>query len=479
MNVLMIAAEVTPLVKVGGLADVVGALPAALASAGHEARILIPRYGLLTEHGFGDEPTGIRATVPWQGQMVSVELYRGHLPDSATIVYTLATNGLFDGGAYVSEPSPAGYRRQMERFVFFSWAVANLLPRLDWQPDVIHCHDWHAAGVAMFTKILGQTTPSVLTIHNIESQGKWAADEFFSWVGLTGKELPSLKMRDPFKDFNVLQQAIINSSAVTTVSPTYAQELLQPELGFGLNRDLQSRPGGIIGIVNGIDTVRFDPSTDPHIATHYSSADVTAGKDANRAALVKLYSWPDSQQPVLGLVSRLTTQKGVNLLAEVLPFWVLGGGRAVILGTGQPELEQILVTVANKYPEAIHVQIGFDAQLAQQIYAGSDFFAMPSKFEPCGLGQLMAMRYGSLPIVRDTGGLHDTVVDLTAHPKKGTGFVFKEFTAISLQESLAAALRVWQKTDILTAARKRAMAQDFSWTASAAAYLRVYANTKS
>jgi len=474
----MIAAEVTPLVKVGGLADVVGALPAALAAAGHDARILIPRYGLLTDHGFGDEPTGLKMSVPWQGKSVAVELYRGHLPDSTTVIYTLATDGMFDGGAYVSEPSPAGYRRQMERFVFFSWAATQLLPQLDWQPDIIHCHDWHAAGLVFFAKILGQPTPSVLTIHNIESQGKWKASELFSWLGLKGKELPSLGVRDPFGDLNILQQAILNAAAVTTVSPTYARELRQPELGFGLDGDLRSRAGGISGIVNGIDMARFNPQADPHIASHYSAATVADGKDANRAALVKLYNWPEGRQPVLGMVSRLTAQKGVDLLAEVLPFWVLGGGRAVILGTGQPELEQRLVAVANQYPEAVHVQIGFDAGLAQQIYAGSDFFAMPSKFEPCGLGQLIAMRYGSLPIVRDTGGLHDTVVNLTQQPDRGTGLVFKDFAPIGFQEALAAALQLWQKPDILQAARRRAMQQDFSWTSSAAAYLRVYGHIK-
>lgn len=478
MKILMVAAEVTPLIKVGGLADVVGALPTALVKAGHETRILIPRYGLLVDHGFGDEPTGIKATVPWKNQSVEVELYRGQLPGSDIIIYTLAANALFDGGAYVSEPSPAGYQRQMERFVFFSWAAVHLLKKIDWQPDIIHCHDWHTAGITVFSKILHHPVPSVLTIHNIESQGKWRATEIFSWLGLRGNELPSFTARDPMGDFNVLQQAVLHASAVTTVSPTYAQEILQPEFGLGLEHDLKTRPGGVIGIVNGIDVVRNDPATDSHIVAHYSADTVREGKNTNRAALTKLYAWPEAERPVLGMVSRLTPQKGVNLLVEALPYWVLGGGRVVILGAGQSGLEQQLVAVANKYPEAMHVQIGFDATLAQQIYAGSDFFAMPSKFEPCGLGQLVAMRYGSLPIVRDTGGLHDTVIDFGQRPDDGTGIVFKNFTPMGLQEALAAALQLWQKADILQAARQRAMRQDFSWTSSAAAYIRVYANIK-
>ena len=479
MKILMVASEATPLIKVGGLADVVGALPSALAAAGHDVRIMLPRYGAFIEHGFGDVSTGQSVTVPWLGKKIVVEIFSGVLPGTATKLFTLHAPSMFPGGAYVQEPSAEGFRAQMQRFTFFSWAAAHALQALDWQPDVVHCHDWHAAGVPVFSRVIGHPlAASVITIHNIESQGKWSARELFEWVGLAGTELPELARRDPAGDFNLLQQALLACDATTTVSPTYAHEILLPEYGFGLESTLATLPGGITGIVNGIDVGRFNPATDQSIAAPYSAETVTAGKQKNKAALEKLLHWTSGPQPILGVVSRLTEQKGIDVLIDALPAWVAGGGRLVVLGTGQPEIEQQLVTASQTYPQSVAVRIGFDALAAQQIYAGSDFFAMPSKFEPCGLGQLIAMRYGTLPIVRDTGGLHDTVVDCVDDPADGTGFVFQEFQSDALHAALDHALQIWQKPDILTAVRQRAMRLDFSWAASAAAYLRVYANIK-
>lgn len=479
MNILMLASEATPLIKVGGLADVVGALPAALAGTGHDVRILLPRYGALVEHGFVDRPTGLRVDIPWLGKVVPVEVYEGALPGTATPLYTLQADAFFVGGAYISDSSPSGYQAQMQRFTFFAWAAAHVLPKLAWQPDVVHCHDWHTAGFPVFSRLVHPSTyPTVVTIHNIESQGKWGAPELFSWLGITGDELPSFVVRDPQGDFNLLQQGVLTADAVTTVSPTYAQEILQPEYGLGLEKTIQELQAPVTGIVNGIDVERFNPKTDHTIAWQYSAETVVEGKNKNRDVLAKEFGWSDDSRPVLGMVSRLTAQKGVDILADALPTWVRNGGRVIILGTGQPELERRLQGLAEQSSGAIVVKIGFDAAKAQQIYAGADFFAMPSKFEPCGLGQPIAMRYGTLPIVRDTGGLHDTVTDVDAAPDRGTGFVFRDFAAAPLSSTFERALRLWQKPDILTAVRQRAMRLDFSWAASAAAYLRVYANIK-
>ncbi len=474
----MVAAEATPLVKVGGLADVVGALPGALAAAGHDVRVLLPRYGVLREHGLVDQSTNVAADIPWQGHSVRVEVFVGLLPDSATPLYTLAAEGLFDGDAYVQGPAPASWRQQIERFAFFSWAAAHLIPKLGWQPEAVHCHDWHTAGIPLFFRIMNNPLPTVLTIHNIESQGKWGAAELLSWFGLRGDEVPELKNRDEAGDFNLLQQGLATAGAVTTVSPTYAHEVLRPEYAFGLAQTLRERPGGVVGIVNGIDVVRFNPATDRHLAQTFTAATAAAGKDMNRAALAKFCGWSDDRQPILGVVSRLTEQKGLGLLLEALPVWLAGGGRLVVLGTGQATIEERFVAAAKAHPGAMMVQIGFDAAAAQTIYGGSDFFAMPSKFEPCGLGQLIAMRYGSLPIVRDTGGLHDTVTDYRNGPDRGTGLVFQDFSAAALADALRAALQLWAKPDILESVRRRAMSQDFSWGASAAAYLRLYGSLK-
>lgn len=475
----MLASEATPLIKVGGLADVVGALPAALAGSGHDVRILLPRYGALVEHGFADHPTGLRVDVPWLGSIVPVEVFEGALPGTSTPLYTLQAETFFDGGAYISDSSPSGYRAQMQRFTFFAWAAAHVVPKLSWRADVVHCHDWHASGFPVFSRVIGaDTTPTVLTIHNIESQGKWGAPELFSWLGIVGNEHPSLAVRDSQGDFNLLQQGLLTTNAITTVSPTYAQEILKPEYGLGLEKTIQGLPTTVTGIVNGIDVQRFNPATDQTIAWQYSAETVVDGKNKNRSALANDFDWSSDPRPVLGMVSRLTSQKGVDILADALPSWVRHGGRVVILGTGQPELERRLKDFADQSRGAVIVHIGFDAMKAQKIYAGSDFFAMPSKFEPCGLGQLIAMRYGTLPIVRDTGGLHDTVVDVDASPEHGTGFVFQEFSASALTSAFERALRLWQKPDILTLVRQRAMRLDFSWAASAAAYLGVYANIK-
>lgn len=475
----MVASEATPLIKVGGLADVVGALPSALAAAGHDVRVMLPRYGALIEHGFADASTGQTVMVPWLGKEIVVEVFSGTLPGTATKLFTLHAPTMFPNGAYVQEPSAEGFRAQMQRFTFFSWAVAHVLRALEWQPDVVHCHDWHAAGVPVFSRVIGNPlAASVITIHNIESQGKWSARELFGWLGLAGTELPELAHRDPAGDFNLLQQALLACDATTTVSPTYAHELLLSEYGFGLESTLATLPGGITGIVNGIDVRRFNPATDTSIASQYSTDSVTAGKQKNKQALEQLLHWTTSSQPILGVVSRLTEQKGIDLLVSALPAWVAQGGRLVVLGTGQPQIEQQLLAAAQAHPESVAVRIGFDALAAQQIYAGSDFFAMPSKFEPCGLGQLIAMRYGTLPIVRDTGGLHDTVVDCIDDPADGTGFVFQDFQSGAFQAALDHALQIWQKPDILEAVRHRAMSRDFSWAASAEAYLRVYANLK-
>lgn len=474
----MVASEATPLVKVGGLADVVGALPDALRALGHDVRILLPRYGVLQEHGYTDTPTGIQQSILWKNTQIAVELYSGNLPGSDTQIYTLGAGPIFAGGAYVQDPSPEGFRAQMERFTFFSWATAQILPHLDWQPDVIHCHDWHSAGVPVFLKLLKSTTPTVITIHNIESQGKWGAAELFSWIGLRGNELSVLQERDQAGDFNLLQQAIFSADAVTTVSPTYAKELLDPMYGCGLEKTLRERVTGVTGIVNGIDTRRFDPASDTTLRQRYTVDTVRTGKKENRQDIEKLCNWNNDLRPILGVVSRLTAQKGLELLLEALPVWLTGGGRLVVLGTGQPELEQRLMSAAQSNPESVFVKIGFDAVIAQKIYGGADFFAMPSKFEPCGLGQLIAMRYGCLPIVRDTGGLHDTVRDIVRDPKNGTGFVFADFSKTSLEEALWAALRLWEKPDILETIQQRAMRQDFSWAASANAYTNVYAAIK-
>lgn len=478
-RVLFVASEATPLIKVGGLADVVGALPSALSELGYDARIVLPLYSAISANSVPNQAEVLRMDVPWQGGQVHIRLLETVLPQTNTVLYLLDAPKIFsDDGVYLEHDPIRGPRRAMERFVFFSWAISELLPKLPWQPEIVHCHDWPAAAVPVFLAAHQHQLPTVLTLHNMESQGKWRADEILSWVGLLGTEAPTLRIRDLENNLNLLQQGIRSATALNTVSPTYAKEILTPLFGAGLDRDLLERQVDLCGIVNGIDVRSFDPAHDHRIVAPYDVATVAAGKLLNKRALLKELALPASAGPLFGFVGRLTSQKGVDLITSALPDIVAQGGQVVILGSGVPDIEQAIRAAAAPLADHVRVIVKFDARLAQQIYAASDFFLMPSRFEPCGLGQLIAMRYGALPIVRDTGGLHDTVRDLRVD-QGGTGFIFNEadpkiFTRVCLD-----ALRMYTENDtLLLEAQRRAMNEDVSWKHSAAAYDRLYANTQ-
>ena len=474
-RILFVASEVAPLVKVGGLADVVGALPAALARLGHDVRILIPKYGVIAPELIPVRGRMVSSDVPWQGRAVNIGLDESRLPGTAVPLYLLDAPGLFSGGTiYYEHSGSGGARLAMERYVFFSWAVSRLLPQLKWSPDIIHCHDWHTAAVPALLSLSTSHPPiTVLTIHNMEGQGKWRAEEVFGWLGIRGDELPALRRRDAPGNLNLLQLGIWAATAVNTVSPTYAQEVLTPTYGQGLERDLAGRPGGVGGILNGIDFRVFDPATDAGIFARYDVTASAIGKLSNKRALVSELGLRPGHGPLFGFVGRLTAQKGMDLLPASIPDIVVAGGQLVVLGSGVPEVERLVATAVRPYADHCRVLIKFDPRLAQRIYAASDFFLMPSRFEPCGLGQMIAMRYGALPIVRDTGGLHDTVRDVRTQPN-GTGLLFRQAEAADLRGAVAAALQLFKETDTITVARRRAMTEDFSWHRSAQAYVALY-----
>lgn len=476
-KILFIASEASPLVKVGGLADVVGALPGALRPLGVEARILMPKYGTIRAESLPKLKSVLQANIPWQGRTVSVSLLEGILPGTSTVLYLLDAPELFSaGGVYYEHDPEGGPRLAMERFVFFSWATAQIVSNMPWQPDLLHCHDWHAAAIPAFVSAIGTSSlPSILTIHNIEGQGKWDADEVLSWLQLQGKDVSALRYRDQQGNINLLQLGLRSASAVNTVSPTYAQEILTSDYGLGLESDLKQRPGGVSGIVNGIDYAAFNPATDATLFARYDATTVEVGKVANKKALLAELDLAPSAGPLFVAVGRFTNQKGVDLIPACLGDIVKAGGRVALLGSGVPEVEKAIAEAVAPYPQHCRVVVKFDAKLAQRMYAAADFFLMPSRFEPCGLGQLIAMRYGALPIVRDTGGLHDTVRDLRRH-RDGTGLVFGPATTDALQAAVADALRIFNQPDTMKSARRRAMQQDFSWTRSAKDYLQLYSH---
>lgn len=471
MNVLFVAAEVAPYVKTGGLADVAGALPAALRQAGHDVRVVMPRYRAIREQavpmtgpiGASFLPAGVRAEEQriWRAAA-------GEVP-----VYFLDIPAAFERAAVYGEPDDA------RRFILFARGVMDAMQHLrevdGWQPDVVHGHDWHAALVINYLKSYYAYTfghiATVFTIHNLAYQGQGHPD-VAHLAGLHEGGLVENGLGPGIANsFNPMARGILFADVVTTVSPTYAREILGHEYGERLDGLLRSRQDRLAGILNGIDTVTFDPRTDRHLVAPYDVDDL-AGKAAGKTALQeRLGLTVGAEPPVLGIVSRLVEQKGLDLVHAVLP-WLMRetDAQVVILGSGQPYLQEAFLRRAEQHPGRMAVRVGFDAALAQQIYAGSDAFLMPSRFEPCGLGQLLALRYGSVPIVRATGGLADTVRE----GLQGNGFVFHRYDARDFGDAIRRALQCYRDPASWAMVRARGMREDHSWSTAAQQYAGVY-----
>ncbi len=471
MNVLFVAAEVDPWIKTGGLADVAGALPAALRSIGHDVRVVMPRYRVLREKGIpSDGP--IAASFLTIGERAE-EQRVWRLSASAAPTYLLDIPAAFERAAIYGESD------DHRRFVLFARGVLDLMQHLreveGWQPDVVHCHDWHAALVPNYLRTtMGYTfghIATVFTIHNLAYQG-FAPPATLSLAGLSeGGSLEDALGGRFAGTFNFMARGIVHSDIISTVSPTYAGEIMTPEYGEGLDGVLRSRRDRMVGILNGIDAMVFDPFTDPSIAAPYRP-DNMAGKGQCKAALQRETGLPVApDRALLGVVSRLVEQKGFDLLEAVMP-WLLRetDAQLVLLGSGQANWETLFHRYAATYPDRVSARIGFDASLAQRIYAGSDMFLMPSRFEPCGLGQMIALRYGSVPIVRATGGLNDTV----SEGWEGNGFRFHPYEGRYFADAIGRALAAYRNTEGWAILRERGMREDNSWGHAANVYARLY-----
>jgi starch synthase len=472
MKVLFAAAEAAPIVKVGGLADVVGSLPGALAELGHDVRIVLPVYrtvdlmqlGAVGEFAFEFD---------FLGSSQRVTVFAAVLPGAQTPVYLL-DNAEYFGGFDVYEDRGAGVGGafEIEKFVFFSRAVAEFVQRSPWQPDVLHCHDWHAAGAVLALKFgrYVRKPRTVLTIHNLAMQGR-APSRVAAELGFDPLKVASTAA-DPSAaaGVNLLRQGIIHAGRVTTVSKTYAQEILTPEFGEGLDGMLAAR-GDVVGILNGIDTVTWNPERDRFVPTPFSVKDLS-GKAAAKQELQKAAGLAtDPRIPVAAIVSRLTEQKGFTLLPQVERELLGLNFQFVVLGVGDKPVEEFFERFRKERPSSCAVIEKFDESLAHKMYAGADIFLMPSRFEPCGLGQMIAMRYATLPLVHSVGGLADTVFD------GSNGFAFSEFTGAALLGKLTEALKMF--TDDPAAWKKMQLAaasQDFSWARSAREYAKIYGN---
>lgn len=470
MNVLFVAAEAAPYVKTGGLADVAGALPQALRAAGHDVRLVIPRYRELREKGVPMTGPIAASFLPLGDEAPELRVWQG-VNDSAA--YFLDIPAAFE------RPVIYGERDDHRRFILFARGVMHLLQHLrevdGWQPTVVHCHDWHAALVVNYIRTRYAYTfghlATVFTIHNLAYQGQ-VAPEVVQVAGLAEYGLLENGMGQGIAGtFNCMARGIQYADVVTTVSPTYADEIRMKETGERLDGLLRWRGDRVVGILNGIDTTAFDPATDKALTANYS-ADSVHGKAACKSALQREVGLEvDSTRPLLGVVSRLVSQKGLDLLHVALP-WLIEqtDAQLVLLGSGQPDLEEAFRQVAQRVPARIAVRIGFDAALAQRIYAGSDCFLMPSRFEPCGLGQLIALRYGTVPIVRATGGLNDTVRE----GYEGNGFRFHPYEARYFADAINRALTAYRDPVGWDQLRSRGMREDNSWTHAAGMYARVY-----
>lgn len=470
MRIAFVAAECSPLIKVGGLADVVGALPKALVARGHDVRIFMPAYEAIDQRRFPSRPTDWRASITFDGTTTLVGIQETVLPNSSIPVYLVSWPGEFSGDVYPLGQDVDTLRSVIKRFIRFSLAVNGLLATSSWKPDRVHCHDWHAALLPALMRDTGIQTPTTLTIHNIDIQGKWNPHEVSAWLGDPLSD-ERWGRRDSKGDFNMLQTGIRSADQVTTVSPTYAAEVVTKEYGAGLSDDL--RATGVVGIVNGIDTESYDPATDQALHERYDVTNVAGGKAANKAALQQELGLPiDPRAPLFVNIGRLVGQKGIDLLVPLLNKITARGGQVAFLGSGFPDIQGAITRAADTVGVAARFE--FNAGLGRRLYAAGDFFLMPSRFEPCGLGQLIAMRYGTIPIVRDTGGLHDTVADIDADPEHGVGIQFVDPAPEALWQAIDRAFTLYQDRRRFSAAIQRSMSVDSSWYTSADAYIRLY-----
>ena len=473
MKVLYAASEAVPFCKTGGLADVAGSLPPALAAQGVETAVILPLYRRVKER-FADQLTFLcydYVDLAWR------HAYCG--------LFSLKKDGVtwyfLDNEQYFGRPELYGCADDGERFGFFSRAVVKMLDHLDFWPDVIHCNDWQTALIPIYLKDDGvreeryRSVRTVLTIHNIEYQGRY---DPYCLGGLFGLDRgwvdDGTLLLDG--DLNLLKGAILTADAVNAVSPTYAQELKNPYFAHRMEGILTQCGYKLSGVLNGIDMKLYDPAADPRIAANYTAENIS-GKAADKAELQKALGLrPEPETPIIAMVSRLVTHKGLDLIREVMGDIMELPVQFVLLGSGDAAYEDFFRHAAERWPERMAIRLGYDEALSMAIYAGADLFLMPSRSEPCGLSQMIAMRYGTVPIVRETGGLKDTVQPYEAWRDAGTGFTFANYSSADMLHVLREAVYLYKDyPDAFARLRRRAMERDFSWNRSAGDYLKIYA----
>lgn len=477
MKILFASSEAHPLIKTGGLGDVAGSLPLALRDENVDARLILPAYPAALAKV---DNAQVIARLDLPGSVGPTELLKATFPDSDMPLYLVRSEHYFDrpGGPY-SHPDGYDWPDNAQRFALFARAVVDLAQNrvgIDWQPDIVHCNDWQTGLVPALLSLEAKRPATIYTIHNLAYMGLYGWDTFAT-LSLPG-HFWSMDGMEFHNNISFLKGGIVYADWVTTVSPTYSWEIRTPEFGYGLEGLLNYRKDRLVGILNGVDYDVWDPAVDPLIPANYSPEDLS-GKTQCKLALQRHFGLPeDPHIPVLGNVGRMVDQKGLDLLIEALPQLTHRDMQVVVLGSGEAWMEDALSQLAAHFPARIKVQIGYDESLAHLIEAGSDMFLMPSRFEPCGLNQIYSLRYGTLPIVHETGGLADTVVDTTQHHlmhNQATGFLFTETTAEALRVAVDRALDLYDQTEIWRGSlMQQAMSRDFSWQRSAEDYMELY-----
>ncbi|HLG61440.1 MAG TPA: glycogen synthase GlgA [Ktedonosporobacter sp.] len=474
LRVLILAAEIVPFAKVGGLADVVGALPKALHALGHDVRLVMPRYRQVDPARFHLNTVLDSLSVQVGDFQLQTSVCQGEIGDHIPVY-------MIDAPRFFDRENIYGYIDDGERFILFCRAALELARALDWSPDIVHCNDWHTGIVPNWMHTVYREDPffsdtaTVYTIHNLAYQGIFGY-RILEVAGVAANGFLYPQIAELANVVDIMGRGILFADAVTTVSERYAQEILTPTFGEKLDHLLRSRRDRLFGILNGIDYQEINPSTDRYIHTQFDVHSLEKRAE-NKRDLQQFAHLPvRADAPLLAMISRLTDQKGFDLLSQVIQPLITQGIQFVVLGIGDQHYHELFQNLAARYPEQVAIFLTFNAELAQRIYAGSDMFLMPSRFEPCGLSQLIAMRYGCVPIVRSVGGLADTVQEYDPHTNTGNGFAFSNYDPWELFAAIVRALTVFRFEDAWRTLQVRGMEADHSWHASALRYVEVYRN---
>lgn len=472
LKIYILAAEIVPFAKAGGMADVVGALPKSLKALGHDVRLVMPRYGQVQPERFNLQPIFDEVSVPIGAYHEKVRILQGTIGENIPVYF-------IDAPRFFDRENIYGYTDDGDRFILFCRAALEATRALGWSPDVIHCNDWQTGIVPNWLHTIYHDDPffadaaTVYTIHNLAYQGIFGR-RILEVAGVTAGGFLYPEVVELANVVDIMARGILFADAITTVSERYAQEILTPTFGEKLDPMLRSRRDRLFGILNGIDYQEMNPTTDRYISAPFDAQSLEQ-RAINKQTLQERAHFPlKPDVPLLAMISRLADAKGFDLMAQIAQPLIAQGVQLIVLGIGSQQYHELFQSLAARYPEQVAIFLTFNSELAQTIYAGCDMFLMPSRFEPCGLGQLIAMRYGSVPVVRSVGGLADTVHEYDPNTGSGNGFTFTHYDPWELFAAIVRAIELYRFKDAWRVLQQRCMAADHSWQASARRYVEVY-----